>query len=69
MICYMEVKDYTLKVFISKNNIQPHYAVSTASAAKSIIGDKSKAAIGNGKTVELYDLEILNLLCMIIYQF
>jgi prephenate dehydratase len=45
--------------FISKNNIQPHYAVSTASAAKSIIGDKSKAAIGNGKTVELYDLEIL----------
>lgn len=45
--------------FISKNNIQPHYAVSTASAAKSIIGDKSKAAIGNAKTVELYDLEIL----------
>ena len=45
--------------FISKNNIQPHYAVSTASAAKSIVGDKSKAAIGNAKTVELYDLEIL----------
>ncbi len=45
--------------FISQNNIQPHYAVSTASAAKSIIGDKSKAAIGNAKTVELYDLEIL----------
>lgn len=45
--------------FISKNNIQPHYAVSTASAAKSIIGDKSKAAIGNAKTVELYDLKIL----------
>ena len=45
--------------FISQNNIQPHYAVSTASAAKSIVGDKSKAAIGNAKTVELYDLEIL----------
>ena len=45
--------------FISKNKIQPHYAVSTARAAKSIIGDKSKAAIGNAKTVELYDLEIL----------
>ncbi len=45
--------------FISKSNIQPHYAVSTANAAKSIIGDKSKAAIGNAKTVELYGLEIL----------
>ena len=45
--------------FISQNNIQPHYAVSTASAAKSIVGDKTKAAIGNAKTVELYDLEIL----------
>ncbi|WP_394355659.1 prephenate dehydratase [Methanobrevibacter sp.] len=45
--------------FIHKNNLQPHYAVSTANAAKSIVGDKSKAAIGNAKTVELYDLEIL----------
>lgn len=45
--------------FIQEHKFQPHYAVSTANAAKSIIGDKSKAAIGNAKTVELYDLEIL----------
>ena len=45
--------------FIRENNIQPHYAVSTASAAKSIVGDKSKAAIGHYKSAELYDLEIL----------
>lgn len=45
--------------FIQRNRFQPHYAVSTANAAKSIIGDKSKAAIGNAKVVELYDLEIL----------
>ena len=45
--------------FISSNNIQPHYSVSTARAAKSIIGEKSKAAIGNAKSAELYGLEIL----------
>lgn len=45
--------------FILKNNIQTHYAVSTASAVKSIIGEKSKAAIGNAKSAELYGLEIL----------
>ena len=45
--------------FIRKHNVQPHYAVSTASAAKSIVGDKSKAAIGHIKSAELYDLEIL----------
>lgn len=45
--------------FISKNKIQPHYAISTANAAKSIIGDKAKAAIGNSKAAELYNLEIL----------
>jgi prephenate dehydratase len=45
--------------FISRNKIQPHYAVSTARAAKDIIGDKTKAAIGNAMAVELYDLEIL----------
>ena len=45
--------------FIQEHKLQPHYAVSTANAAKSIIGDKSKAAIWNAKTVELYDLEIL----------
>ena len=45
--------------YISDHGIQPHYAVSTASAAKSIIGDKSKAAICNAKVVELYGLEIL----------
>ena len=45
--------------FISRHKIQPHYAVSTANAAKSIIGDNSKAAIGNAKAAELYDLEIL----------
>ena len=45
--------------FMRKHNIQPHYAVSTASAAKSIIGDKSKAAIGHNKSAELYNLKIL----------
>ena len=45
--------------FIEENNLQPHYAVSTANAAKSIKGDTSKAAIGNVKSAELYDLEIL----------
>ena len=45
--------------FISKHSLQPHYTVSTASAAKSIVGDKSKAAIGHVKSAELYDLEIL----------
>ena len=45
--------------FISKNSMQPHFAVSTARAAKSIVGDKSKAAICNSKAAELYDLEIL----------
>lgn len=45
--------------FIRENNFQPHYSVSTASAAKLIIGDKSKAAIGHSKSAELYNLEIL----------
>ena len=45
--------------FISRNKIQPHYAVSTASAAKSILGDKTKAAIGNSKAAEIYNLEII----------
>ena len=45
--------------FIGKNKIQPHYAVSTASAAKSILGDKTKAAIGNSKAAEIYNLEII----------
>ena len=46
--------------FIRENKIQPHYAISTARAAKDIIGDKSKAAIGNSKIVDLYGLEILH---------
>ena len=45
--------------FIAKNNIQTHYAISTANAAKSIIGFKSKAAIGNIKSAELYGLKVL----------
>ena len=45
--------------FLSKHDFQQHYSVSTAWAAKDIIGDKTKAAIANAKTVELYDLEIL----------
>ena len=45
--------------FIRRNNIQPHYTVSTARAAKDIIGDNSKAAIGNAKSADLYGLEIL----------
>ena len=45
--------------FILKHKIQPHYSVSTARAVKDIIGDNSKAAIGNVKAAELYNLEIL----------
>ncbi len=45
--------------FIVENKIQPHYAVSTANAAKNIVGDKTKAAIGNSKAAELYGLEII----------
>ena len=45
--------------FISRNKIQPHYAISTANAAKNIVGDKAKAAIGNSKAAEIYNLEIL----------
>ncbi len=45
--------------FISKNKIQPHYAISTAHAVKNIVGSNSKAAIGNVKAAELYGLEIL----------
>ena len=45
--------------FILDNNIQPHYSVSTANAVKSIVGDSSKAAIGNAKACEIYGLEIL----------
>ncbi len=45
--------------FIQSNKISPHYAVSTASAAKSILGNKTKAAIGNSKAAEIYDLVIL----------
>ena len=45
--------------FILKHKVQPHYAVSTANAAKSIVGDNSKGAIGNKKTAEIYNLEIL----------
>jgi prephenate dehydratase len=45
--------------FLSQSKIQPHYAVSTANAAKSIVGDKTKAAIGNAMAAELYGLEIL----------
>lgn len=45
--------------FLLSHKMQSHYAVSTASAAKSIIGDNTKAAIGNSKSAELYGLEIL----------
>ncbi len=45
--------------FIEKHKIQPHYAISTANAAKNIVGFKNKAAIGNSKAAELYDLEVL----------
>lgn len=45
--------------FINKNNLTPHYSISTANAAKTIIGEKSKAAIGNIKSAEIYDLDII----------
>ena len=45
--------------FLGNNDFRPHYSISTANAAKTILGDNSKAAIGNIKSAELYDLEIL----------
>ena len=45
--------------FITKHDFRTHFAVSTARAAKDIIGDSSKGAIANAKVVEFYDLEIL----------
>lgn len=45
--------------FINENNIQPHFAISTANAVKNIVGVESSAAIGNKKAAELYDMEIL----------
>ena len=45
--------------FINNNNLTPHYSISTASAAKNIVGEKSKAAIGNIKSAELYNLDII----------
>lgn len=45
--------------FINENNFQPHFAISTANAVKSIIGNNSSAAIGNKKAAELYDMDIL----------
>lgn len=45
--------------FINENNFQPHFAISTANAVKSIVGNNSSAAIGNKKAAELYDMEIL----------
>ena len=45
--------------FINQNNIQPHFAISTANAVKSIVGMENAAAIGNKKAAELYDMDIL----------
>ena len=45
--------------FIQKNNLSPHYAVSTARAVKDIMGHNSKAAIGNRMAAEVYGMEIL----------
>lgn len=45
--------------FINENNIQPHFAISTANAVKNIVGNETSAAIGNRKAAELYDMEIL----------
>lgn len=44
--------------YTTKMGFQAHYAISTAKAAKSILGFKNKAAIGNKKAAELYDLKI-----------
>ena len=45
--------------FLSDLNAQSHYAISTANAAKSIVGNPNMAAIGNSKSAELYDLDII----------
>ncbi len=45
--------------FLSGISAQLHYSVSTANAAKSIIGNFNSGAIGNSKSAELYDLDII----------
>ena len=45
--------------FISKYKFHSNYAISTANAVKSIIGNKSKGAIGNVKAAEIYNLKVL----------
>ncbi|WP_409201052.1 prephenate dehydratase [Methanobrevibacter sp. DSM 116169] len=42
--------------FISENNLNAHYALSTASAAKNILNIDNAGAIGTSKAAELYGL-------------
>lgn len=46
--------------YIDKKKFKAHFAVSTAKAAKSILGHENIAAIGNTKAAELYNLDIID---------
>ena len=45
--------------FLDENNLNSHYSLSTASAAKNILNKNNLAAIGPKKIAELYDLKII----------
>lgn len=45
--------------FLDKNNIKPHYSLSTASAAKSILNQDNLGAIGPLKVAEIYGLKVI----------
>jgi prephenate dehydratase len=46
--------------YLEVRNMKPHFTLSTASAAKSIVGIKNVAAIGTLKVAEFYDLKVID---------
>ncbi|KZX12303.1 prephenate dehydratase [Methanobrevibacter filiformis] len=48
------------QAYVTKNNMNPHFTLSTAAAAKSVKKINNSGAIGTLKAAELYDLEIVD---------
>jgi len=46
--------------YLETRNMKPHFTLSTAAAAKTIIGMENAAAIGTLKVAELYDLKVID---------
>jgi len=46
--------------YLEKRKMKPHFTLSTAAAAKSIVGMKKAAAIGTLKVAEFYDLKVID---------